>query len=140
MQVEIGLWIDLCNTSRFYSRDSVSEQCKYVKLQCRGHGEAPSEEQVSAFNRLCQHYIQQNPLGVIGVHCTHGFNRTGFLISACLIEVFDWSPEAAVAEFARVRPPGIYKEDYIQVVNTFSRSCSPPHLLLLRNCSVAMRT
>lgn len=64
---------------------------------------------------MCKNYIEQNPLGVVGVHCTHGFNRTGFLICTYLIETFDWSPEAAVAEFARARPPGIYKEEYIQV-------------------------
>lgn len=51
---------------------------------------------------------------MIGVHCTHGFNRTGFLICAYLIDRFDFSPEAAVAEFARVRPPGIYKQDYLR--------------------------
>ncbi len=118
-KVEVGLWVDLCNTSRFYSKDLVQERCKYVKLQCRGHGETPSTEQVATFNRLCQNFIQQNPLGIVAVHCTHGFNRTGFLIACCLIEVFDWSPEAAVAEFTRARPPGIYKEHYIQEI--FSR-------------------
>ena len=39
---------------------------------------------------------------VIGVHCTHGFNRTGFLIIAYLVEKQDWSLEAAVAAFAAV--------------------------------------
>ncbi len=124
-KVEIGLWIDLCNTSRFYSRELVQQgrQCKYVKLQCRGHGETPSQEQVGTFNRLCQNFIQQNPLGVVAVHCTHGFNRTGFLIASYLIEVQDWGPEAAVAAFARSRPPGIYKEHYIQVLNERSLGC-----------------
>ena len=45
-KVKIGLWIDLCNTSRFYNRKDVEDLgTKYVKLQCRGHGETPSEEQ-----------------------------------------------------------------------------------------------
>lgn len=26
----------------------------------------------------------------IGVHCTHGFNRTGFLIISYLVEQFSW--------------------------------------------------
>ena len=26
----------------------------------------------------------------VGVHCTHGFNRTGFLIIAYLVEKDDW--------------------------------------------------
>lgn len=28
----------------------------------------------------------------------------------------DWSPEAAVSCFANARPPGIYKEDYINEI------------------------
>ena len=43
------------------------------------------------------------------VHCTHGFNRTGFLIACYLIEKVDMSPRGAVEDFARNRPDGIYK-------------------------------
>ena len=50
----------------------------------------------------------------MGVHCTHGFNRTGFLISAFMIEEFDWSVDAAVQEFRSARAPGIYKGDYLK--------------------------
>ncbi|KAI2644296.1 mRNA-capping enzyme [Labeo rohita] len=53
-------------------------------------------------------------IGLAGVHCTHGFNRTGFLICAYLVEKMDWSIEAAVAAFAQARPPGIYKADYLK--------------------------
>jgi hypothetical protein len=38
--------------NRFYHRKEVEELgAKYVKLQCRGHGETPSQEQVSAWER-----------------------------------------------------------------------------------------
>ena len=48
-KAKIGLWIDLCNTSRFYDRKAVEELgAKYVKLQCSGYGETPSQEQVPA--------------------------------------------------------------------------------------------
>jgi len=114
-KVKIGLWIDLTNTSRFYNKTLIdAEDCKYVKLSCRGHGETPSEESVKTFIRICKKFIEQNPLEIIAVHCTHGFNRTGFLISSYLIEEFDWSPEMAVAAFVKVRQPGIYKGDYLK--------------------------
>ena len=29
-------------------------------------------------------------LSISGIHCTHGFNRTGFLIIAYLVEKDDW--------------------------------------------------
>jgi len=114
-KVKIGLWIDLTNTSRFYNKRFIEEQeCKYVKLQCRGHGETPPQEAVQTFINICRKFIQQNPLEVVGVHCTHGFNRTGFLIAAYLVEEFDWSIDMAVAAFTKAREPGIYKEDYLK--------------------------
>ena len=75
-KVKIGLWIDLTNTSRFYSKAIVEEnECKYVKLSCRGHGETPSPDTIKTFVNLCQNYVQKHPLDIIAVHCTHGFNR-----------------------------------------------------------------
>ena len=35
-KVKIGLWIDLCNTDRWYNKRDVEQlECKYVKIQCR---------------------------------------------------------------------------------------------------------
>ncbi|KAL4218429.1 hypothetical protein ACF0H5_023164 [Mactra antiquata] len=111
----IGLVIDLTNTTRFYNKDDIEAKgCKYVKMQCRGHGETPSKEQTDAFIQVCARFINQKPLELIGVHCTHGFNRTGFLIISYLIEQCDWSVEAAVVTYSQARPPGIYKQDYLQ--------------------------
>ncbi|XP_035210837.1 mRNA-capping enzyme-like isoform X2 [Stegodyphus dumicola] len=114
-KLKLGLWIDLTNTTRFYNKNEIEDHgIKYVKLQCRGHGECPSVEQTTFFIEICQRFISRNPLEVIGVHCTHGFNRTGFLIIAYLIESLSWSVDAAVRCFSLARPPGIYKEDYIE--------------------------
>ncbi|XP_046834678.1 mRNA-capping enzyme [Vespa velutina] len=114
-KVKLGLWIDLTNTTRFYDKKDLEAQgCKYLKLQCRGHGETPSDEQTRFFVQVCKKFITHNPLEVIGVHCTHGFNRTGFLIISYLVEIDGTSVDAALAEFAAVRPPGIYKIDYIK--------------------------
>ena len=75
-KVKIGLWIDLTNTERFYTKKAVEDNdCKYVKLSCKGHGETPSEDAVRTFVGICKTYIANNPLDIIGVHCTHGFNR-----------------------------------------------------------------
>lgn len=56
----------------------------------------------------------EHPLEIIGVHCTHGFNRTGFLIVSYMVEKMDCAVEAALMAFASARPPGIYKADYIK--------------------------
>ncbi|XP_022518175.2 mRNA-capping enzyme [Astyanax mexicanus] len=115
LKVKMGLLVDLTNTTRFYDRAEIEKEgVKYVKLQCKGHGECPTAETTGMFIRLCEHFMQKNPTELIGVHCTHGFNRTGFLICAYLVEKMDWSIEAAVAAFAQARSPGIYKGDYLK--------------------------
>ncbi|XP_053192941.1 mRNA-capping enzyme [Scomber japonicus] len=115
LKVKMGLLVDLTNTTRFYDRNDIEKEgIKYVKLQCKGHGECPSKETTVMFIRLCEHFIEKNPTELIGVHCTHGFNRTGFLICAYLVEKMDWSVEAAVAAFSQARAPGIYKGDYLK--------------------------
>ena len=86
---------------------------KYVKLMCEGRDETPTPDQVGTFNRICTEFIDKNPNDLIAVHCTHGFNRTGFLICSFLVEVEDWSIEMAIQSFATSRPPGIYKQDYL---------------------------
>nr|XP_015803017.2 mRNA-capping enzyme isoform X1 [Nothobranchius furzeri] len=115
LNVKMGLLVDLTNTTRFYDRNDIEKEgIAYVKLQCKGHGECPSTETTANFMRLCEQFIEKNPTDIIGVHCTHGFNRTGFLICAYLVEKMDWSVEAAVAAFAQARAPGIYKGDYLK--------------------------
>ncbi|XP_063703716.1 mRNA-capping enzyme-like [Culicoides brevitarsis] len=114
-KVKLGLWIDLTNTNRFYDRSEVeTNDCKYIKLTCRGHGETPSPEQTRSFIEIVDDFIRDHPLETIGVHCTHGFNRTGFLIVSYMVEKMDCSVVAALYAFQQARPPGIYKSDYIK--------------------------
>lgn len=114
-KVKVGLWIDLTNTGRFYNKRQVEDQgCKYLKLPCKGRGESPGEEACKTFIGICKSFIAQNPMDIVAVHCTHGFNRTGFLISCFLIEEHDWSVDAAVQAFRAARQPGIYKADYLK--------------------------
>ncbi|XP_052588245.1 mRNA-capping enzyme-like [Peromyscus californicus insignis] len=115
LKVKMSLLVDLTNTSRFYDRNDIEKEgIKYIKLQCKGHGECPTTENTETFIRLCERFSERSPPELIGVHCTHGFNRTGFLICAFLVEKMDWSIESAVETFAQARPPGIYKGDYLK--------------------------
>lgn len=115
VQKKLGLWIDLTNTNRFYDRKEVEgRDCRFTKLQCRGHGETPSPEQRQSFHEIVDEFLRDHPLDMVGVHCTHGFNRTGFLIVSYMVERMDCGLEAALLAFANARPPGIYKADYIE--------------------------
>nr|XP_018906582.1 PREDICTED: mRNA-capping enzyme [Bemisia tabaci] len=114
-KIQLGMWFDLTNTDRFYNSAEVEQNdCRYLKIQCQGHGATPTLQQTRVFLDIAESYISKFPLAKIGVHCTHGFNRTGFLICSFLVEKMDWSIGAALTAFAQARPPGIYKGDYIR--------------------------
>ncbi|GMR59708.1 hypothetical protein PMAYCL1PPCAC_29903, partial [Pristionchus mayeri] len=116
---KIGMWLDLTKTDRFYFQNEVEKNgCKYRKIAMKGHGESPTLEDVAQFNRLVNGFIADHPGELIGVHCTHGFNRTGFVIISFLVEVMDWGVMAALRTFAAARPTGIYKQDYINDLYT----------------------
>ncbi|KFD52509.1 mRNA capping enzyme, catalytic domain protein [Trichuris suis] len=111
---EIGLWIDLTNTRRFYDKKEIEDAgVEYVKLNCKGFGECPSEEQVQEFINICKSFSKRSDK-IVGVHCTHGFNRTGFLIASYLVIEKNCSIDAAIAAFVSARPPGIYKQEYLK--------------------------
>jgi mRNA-capping enzyme len=111
----MGLVVDLTKTDRFYDKaDLVSKGVGHYKLKCEGFGSAPTAQQSAEFCQVCAHFFTQHPNQLIGVHCTHGYNRTGFLIIAFLVEQGDWSLEAAISAFSKCRPPGIYKGHYLE--------------------------
>ncbi|MCP9259796.1 mRNA-capping enzyme [Dirofilaria immitis] len=87
--------------------------CIYKKIPMKGHGEAPSIAETEQFCRIVRGFLQANPKDIVAVHCTHGFNRTGFLIAAYLASAMDWAIDAAIYSFAQMRPNGIYKQLYL---------------------------
>lgn len=115
LKIDIGLIINLTFSTRYYDLQAITGEydIEHHQIFCRGHNEAPSGQERSQFIKTCSQFISKNPHRKIGVHCTHGFNRTGFMICSFLYEVRDWSIDAAIAMFASKRPPGIYKQDYI---------------------------
>lgn len=84
----MGLVIDLTNTSRYYnSNEWTKDGVKYVKVPCRGRNEVPDNELVNTFVHEVNRFLhQQQGKGAAAnnkyvlVHCTHGHNRTGFMI------------------------------------------------------------
>ncbi|KAH0930983.1 hypothetical protein HID58_008100 [Brassica napus] len=80
---KLGLVIDLTNTTRYYSTlDLKKDGIKHVKIACRGRDAVPDNVSVNSFvNEAIQFIVnQKHPKKYILVHCTHGHNRTGFMI------------------------------------------------------------
>jgi len=59
--------------------------------------------------------ILQND-GIVGVHCTHGINRTGFIICCYLVMRLGWKPEEALKAFEKSRGYPLEHQDYIEAV------------------------
>lgn len=61
------MWFDLTNTDRFYNSAEVEQNdCRYLKIQCQGHGATPTLQQTRVFLDIAESYISKFPLAKIG--------------------------------------------------------------------------
>lgn len=58
---------------------------------------------------------------IVGIHCTHGINRSGYLICRYLIQQLGWEVENSVKAFEEGRGYPIERENYVQSLNTVPR-------------------
>uniref|UniRef100_A0A0E0F3Q8 mRNA guanylyltransferase n=1 Tax=Oryza meridionalis TaxID=40149 RepID=A0A0E0F3Q8_9ORYZ len=130
---EIGLVIDLTNTTRYYSPAEWTRQgIKHVKIPCKGRDAVPDNESVNWFVYEVMMFLDRqkqskNPKYIL-VHCTHGHNRTGFMIIHYLMRTQVSCVAEAINIFAKRRPPGIYKRDYIEALYSFYHEV-PEHMI-----------
>jgi len=59
---------------------------------------------------------------MVVVHCTHGFNRTGYLIVCYLVDEEGLSIKEALKLFSEARPHGMYKQEYLDELTMFYES------------------
>jgi len=59
-------------------------------------------------------FHDEHPDKIVVVHCTHGFNRTGYIICLFLFFHLGFTMTSALGTFSEVRQGGIYRE---QIVN-----------------------
>ncbi|KAH7572759.1 hypothetical protein JRO89_XS03G0008300 [Xanthoceras sorbifolium] len=125
---KLGLVIDLTNTSRYYqTTDLKKEGIKHVKIQCKGRDAVPDNVSVNNFIYEVTQFLsrQKHPKKYILVHCTHGHNRTGYMIVHYLMRSISMSVTQAIKIFADARPPGIYKPEYIDALYAFYHERKP---------------
>ncbi|NXO01614.1 DUS11 phosphatase, partial [Rhinopomastus cyanomelas] len=112
---ELGLIIDLTYTTRYYRPEELPDTLSYAKIFTMGH-EIPSRETIFQFNQVVTKFLRENQDNdkLIGVHCTHGLNRTGYLVCRYLIDVEGVDPDTAIQLFNRARGHPIERINYIQ--------------------------
>ncbi|XP_069836221.1 uncharacterized protein [Dendropsophus ebraccatus] len=112
---ELGLVIDLTNTERYYTTKDLPKSVQYVKLHTAGL-KIPDDATIHQFKRVVWKFLAANSDNdkLIGVHCTTGINRTGFLICRYLIDVDEWRPMHALSAFGQARGHPIEGTVYIE--------------------------
>uniref|UniRef100_A0A8D3AX88 Tyrosine specific protein phosphatases domain-containing protein n=1 Tax=Scophthalmus maximus TaxID=52904 RepID=A0A8D3AX88_SCOMX len=90
---DLGLIIDLTFTTRFYKLTDVPQSCSYIKILTEGH-QVPSDATILSFKRAVRRFLTENQDNdkLIGVHCPHGLNRTGYLVCRYVIDVDGLDP------------------------------------------------
>ncbi|MEE6508951.1 hypothetical protein FKM82_023522 [Ascaphus truei] len=86
----------------------------YAKIFTAGH-EIPSDETIYQFKCIVRQFLRENSDNdkLIGVHCTHGLNRTGYLVCRYLIDVQGMVPREAIEMFNRSRGHCMERKNYI---------------------------
>ncbi|VDD87686.1 unnamed protein product [Enterobius vermicularis] len=115
----IGLIIDLTATNKYYDPCELDEfGIDYVKISCRGHSANSDVDAANLFIESVSTFLRNNANNdkLIGVHCTHGLNRTGFLICKYLIEVDSVDPKEAIKRFEYSRGYKIERRRYVNAL------------------------
>ncbi|XP_073647336.1 RNA/RNP complex-1-interacting phosphatase isoform X2 [Tursiops truncatus] len=101
--------------SRQASRLDLPETVPYLKICTIGH-QVPDDDTIFKFQCAVNGFLKENKDNdrLIGVHCTHGLNRTGYLICRYLIDVEGMWPDDAIELFNRSRGHCLERQNYIE--------------------------
>lgn len=114
--LNVKMIIDLTNTCKYYDGEHEFKDSglEYVKLKIEGFNNPPDGRDVAKFMIIVDDFIARKPDGVIAVHCTHGLNRTGYLIVTYMVKRLGFTVTAALEAFRKARPPGLIKHMYVE--------------------------
>ncbi|CAH0773905.1 unnamed protein product [Bemisia tabaci] len=100
----LGLVIDLCNTQKYYKpKDLESRGIIHKKVVCIG-GAVPPKSVTDKFCSIIDDFLKENDSDkLVGVHCTHGLNRTGYLVCRYLMTRLNMTPDDAIKAFEDAR-------------------------------------
>ncbi|XP_018420343.1 PREDICTED: RNA/RNP complex-1-interacting phosphatase [Nanorana parkeri] len=111
---ELGFVVDLTCTKRYYSPQELPATVQYAKIFTAGR-QLPTDEVIYEFKSTVKQFLSENADNekLIGVHCTHGLNRTGYLVCRYMIDVLDMVPSEAIEKFNKSRGHCIERENYL---------------------------
>ncbi|XP_026075984.1 RNA/RNP complex-1-interacting phosphatase [Carassius auratus] len=116
---QLGLIIDLTFTTHYYKVEDLPNTLYHLKIFTAGH-EVPNDATILSFKKAVRRFLHDNENNdkLIGVHCTHGLNRTGYLICRYLIDVDGMNPQKAINLFNESRGYSIERQNYLDDLRT----------------------
>lgn len=113
----IGLVIDLTNTNRYYdSKEFTNAGIRYEKIFTPGKVVPSIAVQKKFFNTVDKFLSENQQNRLIGVHCTHGLNRTGYLICRYMIDRMNFKSKDAIDAFNLARGHNMERIEYIDAL------------------------
>uniref|UniRef100_A0A182FKL1 Uncharacterized protein n=2 Tax=Anopheles albimanus TaxID=7167 RepID=A0A182FKL1_ANOAL len=112
----LGLVVDLTNTTRYYDpKEFLDGGVQYAKLQVVGKM-VPKDGIVRRFMQIVDDFYRcrENQGKYVGVHCTHGLNRTGYLVCAYLIQKLRYRARDAIELFNARRGHEMERPQYLE--------------------------
>ncbi|XP_062568946.1 RNA/RNP complex-1-interacting phosphatase-like [Saccostrea cucullata] len=113
---QLGMVVDLTFTTKYYSaRDMEHQGIRYEKIFTEGHN-VPSDDVVYRFFDTLESFYETNKDNdqLVGVHCTHGVNRTGYVVCRYMIERLGFEPDKAMTVYHEARGYPVERENYIE--------------------------
>ncbi|XP_033219904.1 formin-like protein 3 [Belonocnema kinseyi] len=106
--------VDLTNTSRYYDKKEFTDAgVQYEKVMVPGI-QVPPMDAVKKFFKAMENFTAVcGDDQIIGVHCTHGINRTGYFICRYLVQQLGWKLSHALKAFQDARGYPIERQTYV---------------------------
>ena len=98
----------MTDSEKYYDNESLKDNLNIAvkKLPFPGN-KLPSKEML---DEICG-YLKDKK--VVGVHCTHGINRTGYIIVYYLCKQLGYTLDSALKAFNDSRSPHTFEKDYL---------------------------
>lgn len=123
--------IDLTDTTRYYDpQEFAKEGVAHVKIRITGGGTLPPLRKLRLFFRTVDDFMKKyanDPDALVGVHCTHGLNRTGYFICHYMVDRLDMSPDDAIAKFEAARGHSMHRLNYLHEIKNSKGKVTNSH-------------
>ncbi|KAH1005593.1 hypothetical protein HUJ04_006543 [Dendroctonus ponderosae] len=110
--------IDLTNTHRYYNpkEEFGTKGVDHVKILVQGNGKIPPSFQIRRFFDVMDQHMEKygdSTDALVGVHCTHGLNRTGYFVCRWMVDRLKMRPDDAIAYFNEARGHDMERVPYL---------------------------